>query len=295
VGAVTPVVTPNRSFYRIDTALLIPRVALEAWRLGVTGMVDRPLTLTYQELAAMDQVEADVTISCVSNAIGGHLVGNARWQGVRLADILRQAGVQSAATQVVGRSIDGWTGGFPTALALDGRAALVALGMNGSPLPLAHGFPAWLVVPGLYGYVSATKWLHRIELTTLEAFDGYWVPRGWAKDGPIKTSSRIDVPRPDATVRAGRVAVAGVAWAPHRAVAMVEVAVDGGAWSVARLAEALGPDSWRQWLFDWEAVAGTHDLRVRATDGNGDLQVGARSGLRPSGATGYHAIRVKVV
>ena len=221
-------------------------------------------------------------------------VGNARWQGVPLAAVLERAGVQSGATQVVGRSIDGWTAGFPTVLALDGRSALVALGMNGSPLPLAHGFPARLVVPGLYGYVSATKWLHSIELTTLEALDGDWVPRGWAKEAPIKTTSRIDVPRGGTTVPAGRIAVGGVAWAPHRGIARVEVSVDGGPWAEASLADALGPDSWRLWRHDWDATPGVHQLRVRATDGGGRLQVGAHSPIKPDGATGYHDVRVTV-
>ncbi len=294
VDGVSALFTPNRSFYRIDTALIVPRVDIDTWRLDVTGLVDRPLSLSYRQLADLPQIEADITISCVSNDVGGDLVGNARWQGVRLAELLDQAGVRPEATQVVGRSLDGWTAGFPTAVALDGRTALVAVGMNGEPLPLPHGFPARLIVPGLYGYVSATKWLREIELTTLEAFDGYWVPRGWAKEGPIKTTSRIDVPRPGASIAAGPTAVGGVAWAPHRGVRRVEVSVDGGPWAEATLAEALDDDAWRQWRYDWKAVAGAHELRVRATDGTGDVQVGAIGPLKPDGATGYHAIKVKV-
>lgn len=294
VDGVSPLFTPNRSFYRIDTALIVPRVDIDAWRLGITGLVDRPVSLGYRDLARLPQVEADITVSCVSNDVGGDLVGNARWQGVLLADLLRQAGVRPEATQVVGRALDGWTAGFPTALALDGRTALVALGMNGRPLPLAHGFPARLVVPGLYGYVSATKWLRQIELTTLEAFDGYWVPRGWAKEGPVKTTTRIDVPGAGAAVRAGPVAVGGVAWAPHRGIAGVEVSVDGGPWTEATMAQALGVDAWRQWRFDWDATPGTHELRARSTDGTGQVQTGARSPVKPDGATGYHAVRVKV-
>jgi len=294
VAGVSTLFTPNRTFYRIDTALIVPRVEIDAWRLAVTGLVERPLSLSYRQLSEMNQVEADVTISCVSNDVGGDLVGTARWQGVPLTELLGQAGVRPDATQIVGRSLDGWTAGFPTAIGLDGRAALVALGMNGSPLPLAHGFPARLVVPGLYGYVSATKWLREIECTTLEAVDGYWVPRGWAKEGPIKTTSRIDVPRQGATLRAGRVAVGGVAWAPHRGVARVEVSVDGEAWTDAAMAEALSVDSWRQWRFDWDARPGPHELRVRMTDGAGQLQVAGRSPLKPAGATGYHAVRVNV-
>jgi len=295
IAGVSPLFTPNRAFYRIDTALILPRVSIPAWRLNVTGLVERPLSLSYQELADMPQIEADITISCVSNEVGGNLAGSARWQGVSLADLLRQAGVSSAATQVVGRSLDGWTAGFPTALALDGRSALVALGMNGSPLPLAHGFPARLVVPGLYGYVSATKWLREIELATLDGVDGYWVPRGWAKEAPIKTTSRIDVPRPGRSVRSGLVTIAGVAWAPNRGIGRVEVSVDGHGWSDAVMAEALGPDSWRQWRYDWDAAPGTHELRVRATDGLGQVQVADRGPLKPNGATGYHTVRIRVV
>ncbi|MDQ6617703.1 MAG: molybdopterin-dependent oxidoreductase [Actinomycetota bacterium] len=294
VPGVSPLFTSNRSFYRIDTALIVPRVDISAWRLGVTGMVARPFALSYRELSALPQIEADITISCVSNDVGGDLVGTARWQGILLTDLLQRARSRPGANQVVGRSLDGWTAGFPTALALDGRRAMVALGMNGNPLPLDHGFPARLVVPGLYGYVSATKWLHQIELTTFEAFDGYWVPRGWAKDGPIKITSRIDVPRPGASLRAGRLPVAGVAWAPHRGIARVEVSVDGGPWVDAALADAVGDDAWRQWRYQWDAGPGAHELRVRATDRAGQVQVGTHSPLKPSGATGYHIIRVRV-
>ncbi len=216
VDGLSPLFTPNRDFYRIDTALAAPRIDLETWRLRVTGMVDQPLELSFDDLSNMRQVEADITLSCVSNEVGGDLVDNARWRGVPLAELLEQAGVRPGADQVVGRSVDGWTGGFPTAAALDGRDALVALGMNGEALPVVHGFPARLVVPGLYGYVSATKWLSEIELTTLEGFDGYWVPRGWSKLAPVKTQSRIDVPAGGARLAPGRHAVAGVAWAPIR-------------------------------------------------------------------------------
>lgn len=293
VGGVTPLFVPNRRFYRIDTALVVPRIDVDSWRLGVTGMVGRPLSLSFRELLELPQVEADVTIACVSNDVGGELVGNARWQGVLLTEILNRAGPLPAASQVVGRSVDGWTAGFPTAT-LDGRPAMVAVGMNGRPLPLTHGFPARLIVPGLYGYVSATKWLREIELTTFEAFDGYWVPRGWAKKGPVKTMSRIDVPGAGATVASGRRAVAGVAWAPGRGVERVEVSVDQGPWVDASLARSLGSDSWRQWRYDWEATPGAHDLRVRATDATGQPQTATPSPPKPSGATGYHAIRLTV-
>ncbi len=294
VEGLTPLFTPNADFYRIDTALSVPRVDVATWRLKVGGMVDRPFELSYDELQALGVVEVDVTIACVSNEVGGGLIGNARWLGVPLAAVLERAGVQDGASQVVGRSVDGWTAGFPTELALDGRNAVVAVGMNGEPLPLEHGFPARLVVPGVYGYVSATKWLAEIELTTWEAFDGYWVPRGWAKEGPIKTQSRIDVPRAGAAVAAGRQPIAGVAWAQHRGVEAVEVQVDDGAWEPARLAEELDVDVWRQWVLEWDATPGPHVLRVRATDADGATQTEQRTPVAPDGASGWHTVHVNV-
>jgi DMSO/TMAO reductase YedYZ molybdopterin-dependent catalytic subunit len=294
IDGVSPFVTPNLDFYRIDTALLVPQVRTEGWTLRVHGMVERELRLTFEELLARDLVEADVTLACVSNEVGGDLIGNARWLGARLDRLLREAGVRPGATQVVPRSVDGFAAGFPTELALDGRDALVAVGMNGEPLPLSHGFPARLVVPGLYGYVSATKWLSEIELTTLEDFDSYWVHRGWAKQAPIKTSSRIDTPRGGADLRAGRVPVAGVAWAQGRGIRRVEVRVDDGPWRAARLGAGVGDDTWRQWVHVWDARPGDHRLQVRATDGEGMRQVEERVPPIPDGATGWHTIRVTV-
>ncbi len=289
----TPLFTPNRDFYRIDTALVVPRVDLDRWRLRVTGMVDRPFEVSYAELASMPQVEADITLSCVSNEVGGKLVGSARWQGVPLQEMLRRAGVRRGATQVVGRSVDGWTAGFPTEMVSDGRAALVAVGMNGEPLPLAHGFPARLVVSGIYGYVSATKWLTEIELTTLD-YDAYWAPRGWSKLGPVEPQSRIDVPGDDQTVPAGRRSIAGVAWAPTHGVSRVEVSIDNGSWQETTLAEALGADTWRPWRHDWEAAPGRHRIAVRTTDGRGEVQTSEQRSPRPGAATGHHSIEVSV-
>jgi Oxidoreductase molybdopterin binding domain len=257
-------------------------------------MVERPLELSYDDLLALPLVESDVTIACVSNEVGGGLVGNARWTGVRLADVLERAGVRPEATQIVGRSVDGFTAGFPTGVALDGRDALVAVGMNGQTLPIEHGFPARLIVPGLYGYVSATKWLSAIELTTWEAFDGYWVPRGWSKEGPVKTQSRIDVPRADRPVSAGPTVVAGVAWAPTRGVERIEVSVDDGPWLETELAEALANTSWRQWRLPWDAPSGSHTLRVRATDGTGRTQTEQPLPPAPDGASGWHTVTVRV-
>ncbi len=295
VEALSPLFTPNADFYRIDTALVVPQVDPATWRLRVSGMVERPFELTFEELVALPQVEADITLACVSNEVGGDLVGNARWQGVRLRELLERAGVQRGATQIVGRSVDGWTGGFPTEMVLDGREPLVAVAMNGESLPPDHGFPARLVVPGLFGYVSATKWLSEIELTTFEGFDGYWVPRGWNKRGPVETQARIDVPGFGTRPPTGRVPVAGVAWAPSLGISRVEVAIDDGPWAEATLAEALDVDTWRQWRYDWDATPGRHEIRARATDGTGAVQTAERSAPRPGGATGHHTIAVTVV
>ncbi|MGE3960771.1 MAG: molybdopterin-dependent oxidoreductase [Dehalococcoidia bacterium] len=301
VEGISPYVTPNGDFYRIDTALVVPRVDASTWRLRITGMVDEPYTLTFADLADLATIEESVTIACVSNEVGGSLVGNAIWLGVPLAAILDRARVQAGATQIVGRSVDGFTVGFPTEVALDGRSAMVAIGMNGEPLPAEHGFPARLIVPGLYGYVSATKWLEEIELTRLEDFDAYWIPRGWAKEAPIKTQSRIDVPR-GTNVTAGLTPIAGVAWAGIRSVDRVEVRITpvdadrdaNDQWIEARLSEELTQSSWRQWLVEWDARPGEYDIEVRATDGAGDTQTAARAEPAPDGATGWHLRRVRV-
>jgi DMSO/TMAO reductase YedYZ molybdopterin-dependent catalytic subunit len=297
VQGLGPVVTPNDSFYRIDTSLITPAIDLASWRLKVTGMVDREVTLSFDDLVQLPLTERYVTIACVSNEVGGHLVGNAKWTGVRLVDVLDMAGVQAGATQIVPRSADGWTAGFPTAWLTDPahpRDALIAVKMNDAPLPAEHGFPARLIVPGLYGYVSATKWVTEIELTTLEAWDAYWVPRGWAKEAPILTQSRIDVPRSGASVKAGPVAVAGVAWAPDRGIEKVEVSVDDGAWETATLADEISPTTWVQWKWAWQATAGQHTIAVRATDGTGEIQTATPSSPAPDGARGYHMIAVQV-
>jgi len=288
-----PFLTPNADFYRIDTALSLPRADPADWTLRVDGLVDRPLTLSYADLQAMPQVEKVITLCCVSNEVGGKYVGTATWQGTLLRPLLEEAGIQTAAEQVFSTSIDGWTCGFPVAAALDGREAMVVLGMNGAPLPLEHGFPARLVVPGLYGYVSATKWLQSIELATWDR-QGYWLPRGWSRLAPVKTQSRIDAPRHRSRIPAGPTAVAGVAWAPQRGIADVEVQVDDGPWQPARLGSSAGDDVWRQWVLEWDAVPGEHTIRVRATDGKGRTQTAERSPVAPDGATGHHTIRVRV-
>ena len=303
IEGITPVVVPNEDFYRIDTALVVPQLDVETWSMKITGMVDNELEFTFDDLLAMDPVEEYVTLSCVSNRVGGDLVGNARWLGVPIKKLLDMAGVQPGATQIVGRSVDGWTGGFPTAYLDDpNRVALVALAQNGEPLPVEHGFPARLVVAGLYGYVSATKWLQEIELTTLEGFDGYWIPRGWSKLGPIKTQSRVDVPNTNARLTAGTQPIAGVAWAPDRGIDKVEVQIAEiinnepvpGEWIEAELSADVTDNAWRQWHIAWDAPAGDHLIRVRATDGAGETQTEIRTDVAPDGATGWHTIAVRV-
>lgn len=291
VDGVSAFITSNADFYRIDTALVVPQIAPDDFNLEVNGLVDRPLDLSYDDLLAMPQVEATATIACVSNEIGGDLVGNAVWQGVLLTDLLADVGLQADADQIMGRSVDGFSAGFPTEIGLDGRPAMVAVGMNGEPLPIVHGFPARLIVPGIYGYVSATKWLRQIELTTLDA-DGYWVPRGWSKEGPVKTQSRIDTPGGD--VAAGTVPVAGVAWAPIRGVARVEVQVDAEPWQEAELGPGTTDLTWRQWVYRWDAQPGAHQVQVRATDGDGETQTSDSAPPRPDGATGWHRRTITV-
>ena len=286
--------TPNRDFYRVDTALVVPRIAAEDWRLRVHGRVERELALDFSQLLARPLIERDITLSCVSNEVGGRYVGTARWVGVPLRDLLEEAGVRPGADQLVSRSADGFTIGTPTAAVLDGRDAMLAVAMNGEPLPLTHGFPVRMLVPGLYGYVSATKWLVDLELTSFEEFDPYWVRRGWARQAPVKTMARIDTPRPLRRLPAGQVAVAGVAWAQHRGIRRVEVRVDGGPWRPARLAAEHSADTWRQWVWPWDATSGRHTLEVRATDGTGATQPEDRAPPFPDGATGWHSVVVSV-
>jgi DMSO/TMAO reductase YedYZ molybdopterin-dependent catalytic subunit len=284
--------TSNDGFYRIDTAVVVPQVDPQTWSLRIHGRVRNPIALTFDDLLRRPMIERYVTLACVSNEVGGDLIGNARWLGVPVKDLLDEADPEDGADQVVGRSVDGFTAGTPTAVLRDGRDAMIAIGMNGVPLPVEHGFPARMVVPGLYGYVSATKWISELELTSFADFDAYWVPRGWAPQAPIKTQSRIDVPRNRATVPAGPVTVAGVAWAQHRGVAAVEVRVDGGPWQPATLAETVSFDTWRQWLWHWDAAPGRHRLQVRATDRDGQVQTEEDAPPAPNGATGWHTIEV---
>ena len=294
LAGVAPIVVGNTTFYRIDTALVVPSIDPDEWTLKITGLVDREVEFSYRDLNDMDLVERYVTLACVSNTVGDNLVGNALWTGIPLHKLLDEAGVQEGADQIVGRSIDGWTAGFPTELAYDGRDALLALGMNREVLPANHGFPARLVIPGLYGYVSATKWITEIELTTWDAFDGYWVPRGWSKEGPIKTQSRIDRPKRRDEIPPGIFTLGGVAWAPTRGIDMVEVQIDDGEWKPAELSQPLSDSAWVQWKIDADLAEGDHSARVRATDGTGATQSEAAVPPDPNGAEGWHTIRFKV-
>jgi DMSO/TMAO reductase YedYZ molybdopterin-dependent catalytic subunit len=287
-------ITPNKDFYLIDTALVVPQVAPDTWTLRIHGRVRNPMTLTYQQLLARPMIERYITLSCVSNEVGGGLISNARWLGVRVKDLLDEAQPDADADQVVGRAVDGFTVGTPTAALLDGRDAMLAIGMNGEPLPVEHGFPVRMVVPGLYGYVSATKWLAELELSRFADFDAYWVPRGWAQQAPIKTESRIDTPRNGDRPRAGQFMVGGVAWAQRRGVSKVELRVDDGPWQPARLAAVPSIDTWRQWTYPWDATPGKHRLTVRATDATGAVQPEDERPPAPDGATGWHTIVVTV-
>jgi len=294
MARVTPFVTRSADLYRVDTALVVPQVDPKDWRLRIHGRVGRPLTLTFDELLRLPMIERYITLACVSNEVGGGLVGNVRWLGVRVKDLLDQVEPHDGADQVVSRSVDGWTAGTPTAVLRDGRDALLAVGMNGEPLPIEHGFPARLVVPGLYGYVSATKWLAELELSRFADFTAYWARRGWAAQASVKTQSRIDTPGGGRRVSRGMVMVAGVAWAQHRGVSTVEVRADDEPWQKATLAAVPSIDTWRQWSWSWQATPGQHRLQVRATDNAGNVQTGQQHKPLPDGATGWHTISVSV-
>ncbi|WP_229379545.1 molybdopterin-dependent oxidoreductase [Streptomyces sp. VRA16 Mangrove soil] len=300
IAGISPFMTPSDDFYRVDTALVVPKVDATSWRLRIHGKgVARERTISFDDVLKMPLIERDITLTCVSNEVGGPYVGNARWIGVRLADLLQECGVTAPskggpADQLVARSVDGMTIGSPVEDVMDGRDALLAVGMNGRPLPFEHGFPARMVVPGLYGYVSACKWIEDIELTTFDAYDSYWVKRDWAQRAPIKTQSRIDTPKPFGRPKAGTVMVAGVAWAQHRGIEKVELRVDDGAWHEARLAAQDTRDTWRQWSYAWDATKGNHTLTVRATDSTGEPQTEKRTPTIPDGASGWHSVVVTV-
>ncbi|MDO5736080.1 MAG: molybdopterin-dependent oxidoreductase [Propionibacteriaceae bacterium] len=292
ITGLTPLRTPIEDFYRIDIALSVPRREAEDWELVIDGMVRNPFTITFDELLAMPMVERDVTLTCVSNPIGGPYVGSTRWQGVLVADIIRRADPEARVEQVLSSGADGFTASTPLGVMLDGRDAMIAVAMDGQPLPRVHGFPARLLTPGLYGYVGATKWLEKLTLTTFAESQAYWTRRGWGEQGPVKTATRIDVPGND--LSAGDTTIAGIAWATHRGISKVEVRVDQGPWQEATLGEEVNADYWRQWSLPWAATSGTHQITARAIDGAGDVQTDAIQDVVPDGPTGYHVRTVQV-
>jgi DMSO/TMAO reductase YedYZ molybdopterin-dependent catalytic subunit len=293
VPGISPFITPNGQFYRVDTALIVPQVDPTNWTLRIHGMVAREVTITFDQLLRRPLTEDYLTLCCVSNPVDGPYVGNAKWLGASLASLIRSAGPMRGAEQLLCTSVDGFTSGVPLVTVLDGRDAMVAVAMNGTVLPTEHGFPARLVVPGLYGYVSACKWVVDIEVTTWAA-QAYWVPLGWSQQAPIKTESRIDVPASGAQVKAGKTAVAGVAWAQHKGIEAVEVRVDSGPWNEATLAAVPDVDTWRQWVWEWDATAGSHTIEARATDKTGYTQTSVQEPEAPNGASGYPSSQISV-
>ena len=296
VPGISPFITPNGQFYRVDTAIIVPQVDPANWTLRIHGMVAREITITFDELLRRPLIEDYVTLCCVSNPVGGPYIGNAKWLGASYGALIRAAGPLRGADQLLCTSVDGFTSGTPIAVVLDGhRDSLIAVAMNGAALPTAHGFPARLVVPGLYGYVSACKWVVDIEVTTFAAAQAYWVPRGWSQQGPIKTESRIDVPVPGTEVKAGKVTIAGVAWAQHKGIEAVEVRVSGGPWHQATLATVPGIDTWRQWSFEWDAAKGSYLIEARAIDKTGYTQTSLVEDVAPNGASGYPSTQVTII
>lgn len=295
VDGLSPLITPNPDFYRVDTALVVPTVDTASWRLVIDGLVDQRVELSLDELLAMGVDEYAITLTCVSNEVGGDLVGNAIWLGIPIRDVLAKAGPQSGADMVLSRSVDGYTASTPLESLTDsGLDAILAVGMNGEPLPAEHGFPVRMVVPGLYGYVSATKWLTQLTVTTFADDEAYWTPRGYSAKAPIKMSSRIDTPRIGSPVSAGIVPIAGTAWAQTVGIDRVEVSIDNGEWQQAKLSTPINDDTWVQWMLEWDATPGTHYIAVRAVDANGNLQIEQRAPIYPDGSTGWQRLLVTV-
>ncbi|QDG89634.1 molybdopterin-dependent oxidoreductase [Pseudarthrobacter sp. NIBRBAC000502770] len=294
VPGVTPWLTPNNDFYRIDTALSVPEINIDDWQLRVHGLVEQEVTLSFQDLLDARLIESHVTLTCVSNPVGGNLAGNAKWLGLPIRDVLARARPKGGADMVLSKSIDGFSASTPLEVLQDGRDAMLAIGMNGEPLPLEHGYPVRMVVPGLYGFVSATKWVVELEVTRFADNKAYWTNRGWSERGPIKTMARVDVPRSFAKVAAGKVAVGGTAWAQTRGIAKVEVQIDNGAWAEATLSAEASTVTWRQWSYEWDAAPGPHYIKVRATDGTGQVQTDQRADPVPDGASGWQSVMVTV-
>ena len=294
IPGLSPFITPNSAFYRVDTAIVLPQIPPSSWQLRIHGMVRNEIVLTFDDLIKRPLIEDYITLCCVSNPVAGPYISNAKWLGASLGSLLRQAGIKAGADQLFCTSFDGFTSGTPVATAMDGRDAMLAVAMNGKPLPVAHGFPVRTVVPGLYGYVSACKWITDIEVTTYAANQAYWAQRGWSAQAPVKTESRIDVPTGQGPIKAGRTAIAGVAWAQHKGIDAVEVRVDRGPWQRATLAAVPGIDTWRQWVMHWNATAGNHVIEARATDKTGYTQTPVEVPTVPNGATGYPIVQVNV-
>ncbi len=290
----SPFITQNANFYRVDTAIVLPQIPPSSWQLRIHGLVSRELTVTFDDLLKRPLIEDYITLTCVSNPVGGPYISNAKWLGASMRSLLREAGVKAGADQLFCTSFDGFTSGTPVATAMDGRDALLAVAMNGQPLPVAHGFPVRTVVPGLYGYVSACKWITDINVTTYQANQSYWAQRGWFDQAPIKTESRIDLPTGQTTIKAGKHAIAGVAWAQHKGIDAVEVRVDKGPWKQATLAAVPDIDTWRQWVLYWDATPGNHLIEARATDATGYTQTAVQEPPEPNGATGYPIVQVNV-
>ncbi|WP_449407413.1 molybdopterin-dependent oxidoreductase [Microbacterium maritypicum] len=295
IPGLSPLFTPNKDFYRVDTALTVPTVDPETWRLVIDGMVDERVEIGFQDLLDMGLDEYAITLTCVSNEVGGELVGTAKWLGVPVRDVLKKAGVKGDADMVLSRSVDGYTASTPlSALTDDGLDAIFAVAMNGEPLPPEHGFPVRMVVPGLYGYVSATKWVTQLTVTTFEKDEAYWTPRGYSAEAPIKFSSRIDTPKLGSAVDAGKVAIAGVAWAQTVGIERVEISIDDGDWQAATLSAPVNEDTWVQWFVEWDATPGTHYVAVRAVNKNGDLQIEERAPIAPDGSSGWQRSLIRV-
>jgi DMSO/TMAO reductase YedYZ molybdopterin-dependent catalytic subunit len=295
VDGITPFITPNEDFYRIDTALIVPELDPESWELRVHGMVEEEFSITFDELMKSELIESHVTLTCVSNVVGGNLAGNAKWLGFPIREVLARAKPKDGADMVLSTSSDGFSASTPLPVLQDGRDAMLAIGMNGEPLPLEHGFPVRMVVPGLYGFVSATKWVVDLEVTTFAEKAGYWTSRGWSSHGPIKTASRVEVPRAFGRIPAGKVSIGGSAWAQSKGISKVEIQLDDGAWQQAALAAEASVDTWRQWSYIWNgAPAGNHKVRVRAYDTAGELQIEDQAPPEPDGSTGWHSINFTV-
>jgi DMSO/TMAO reductase YedYZ molybdopterin-dependent catalytic subunit len=292
VPGVSPFTTPAADFYRVDISLVTPHIDAASWSLTIDGMVDRPLTLSYDDLLAMPLVERDITLTCVSNEVGGPYVSTGRWLGVPFEEVIKRVGVRPGVDQVYSYSLDsGYTCSTPFQAVSDGRDAMIVVGLNGEPLADERGYPARMLVPGLFGFVSATKWLQRIEFTTYAQRTAYWTARDWATDAPVLTQSRIEVPKSLGTLSKDKPVIAGVAWAQHRGIAKVEVRIDGGDWHEAKLAANAGIDLWRQWTYFYDGPAGLHSAEVRATDLGGDTQPEERTKVFPDGARGWHQIQ----